>query len=135
MKPTHVIAITLVTCFTSLATAGEIRFMEGNNCTQNQKGELTDAAGQKINFKKAKGFTNDDARSVSLFNVRTGAIIRVYDDPKGKVSDDWTEIVVKRSVQEICVKSFENTYEDNDVKVTFHRNNGLDGKVSSCRVN
>ncbi len=74
------------------------------------------------------------ARSVSLFNVRVGAVIRVYDDPKGKTSDDWTQIVVKRSVQEICVKSFEHTYEDNDVKVTFHRNNGLDGKVSYCRV-
>lgn len=32
--------------------SGYIRFMEGNNGTQNQKGECTDDRGTRINFKE-----------------------------------------------------------------------------------
>ncbi len=135
MKPTHIIVVALAACFTSIATAGEIRFMKGNNCTQDKIGECTDEAGQKINFKMTKGFTNDEASSVSLFNVRANAVICVFDDPDGTKYDDWTEIVVKCQAQKVCIKSFEQTYEDKNVKVTFHCINGLDGKVSHCTVN
>ena len=113
---------------------GHIRFREYNHCEGNHKGECTDQSGTKINFKNTDGFTNDDARSAQLLNVRAGAVIRVYDSPVGKTSDDWTEIVVKKQVQEYCVKTFEETYEDDIVRVTYHRNNGLDGKVSRVEV-
>ena len=84
-----------------------IRFMEGKDCSQNHKGECTDEPGQKINFKKTDGFTNDYARSCTLLNVRAGAVIRVYDSPDGKTGDDWTEIVVRKQVQRYCIGSFE----------------------------
>lgn len=114
--------------------AGEIRFMEGNNGTQNQKGECSDAPGTKINFKKTKGFTNDDARSVILFDVRAGAVIRIYDDPDGKTSDDYMEIKVKKQVQKYTINTFEQDINDETVEATYHRNNGLDGKVSRVEV-
>jgi hypothetical protein len=113
---------------------GYIRFMEGNNGTQNQKGECTDVASQRINFKETDGFTNDDARSVILFNVRAGAIIRVYDNPDGKTSDDWMEIRVKKEVPTYTVGSFESNIDDDVVEAIYHPNNGLDGKVSRVEV-
>ncbi len=127
-------AAILFTLGITTLNAGSIRFMEANECGENQKGECEDKAGTRIDFKKTEGFTNDDARSVTLLNVRKGAIIRVYDNPEGKEDDDYAEIVVKKEVQSYCVKSFENTYEDDTVKVTFHKNNGLDGKVSRVEV-
>jgi len=138
MKVATFILIGLSTGTASIASAGEIRFMEGAKCTQNHKGETSDAPGQDINFKKEKykkkGFDNDDAKSLALFNVRAGTRVRVYDDPDGKTKDDWTDIIVKRYVQELCVNSFERVYENADVKVTWHENNGLDGKVSHVKV-
>ena len=114
--------------------AGTLRFMEGPNGTQNQKGECTDDPGTRINFKETGGFTNDDARSLILLNVRKDAIIRVYDSPDGKTSDDWMEIWVKKEVQQYIVGSFETNIDDDVVKATCHPNNGLNGKVSRVEV-
>ena len=54
--------------------------------------------------------------------------------PKGKLDDDWCQIEVIGKQDEYTVDSFEHSYADSVVKVTFHRNNGLDGKVSMIRV-
>lgn len=116
------------------SSAGKIRFMEGNNGTQNQKGECTDTAGTRIKFSETDGFTNDDARSVILFNVRAGATIRIYDNSDGKTSDDYMVIVVKKEVQEYTIGSFEENIDDDVVKATYYPNNGLDGKVSRVEV-
>lgn len=113
--------------------AGRIRLMEGNNGTQNAKGECCDKKGTVMK-KGDKGFTNDDARSLLLLNVRKGAAIRIFDSPDGDTGDDYTEIVVLKEVQEYCVGSFERTYTDDTVRVTYHPNNGLDGKVSRVTV-
>jgi hypothetical protein len=113
---------------------GYIRFMEGNNGTQNQKGECEDTAGIRSKFSDQDGFTNDDARSLILINVRAGAKIRVYDNPDGKTSDDYMEIEVKKEVQEYTIKTFEKDIDDEVVKATYHPNNGLDGKVSRVEV-
>ncbi len=113
---------------------GYLRFFENNGCTGNQKGECTDDPGQRINFKTRSGFTNDDARSLQLLDVRAGAVIRVYDSADGKRSDDWCEIQVKRQVSEYRVDTFERSEDGDVVKVQYHRNNGLDGKVSRVEI-
>lgn len=110
--------------------SGIIAFYEGNNATQNIVQTVEDAPGQ--DFKPVK---NDEIRSAKLYNVRPGCEIRVYDDPNGSTSDDWCIINVKRVSPEYIVGSFERTYEDEYVRVSFIRNNGLDGKVSRIRIN
>jgi len=108
--------------------------MEGNNCTQDVVGELTDRMGQSTNLKQTSGFANDEARSVLLLNVRARTVLRAYDSPDGDKSDDWAEVTVKETVDEYCIASFEQTYEDAVVKAVLHHKNGLDGKVSRIEV-
>ena len=81
------------------------------------------------------GCDNDDARSAKLKWVKPGTKIKVYDDPGGDPDeDDWTEIKVKRLFKYRTIDSFEDSYEDDYVKVTYHKDNGLDGKVSHMRI-
>jgi len=78
---------------------------------------------------------NDDARSVLLHDVPAGKVLRFYDDPDRRYEDDdWIEIIVKRAVSRKYIDTFEQSFEDGDVRVIFHRNNGLDGKISSAEV-
>jgi len=109
---------------------GIVAFYEGNNATQNIVQTVEDAPGQ--NFRPG---TDDAIRSLKLYNVRPGAEIRLYDSPDGDTSDDFCIINVKRTMPEYIVPSLERTYEDEFVRVTFIRNNGLDGKVSRISVN
>ncbi|MDC0723634.1 hypothetical protein [Nannocystis bainbridge] len=110
--------------------SGIIAFYEGNDATQNIIQTVEDAPGQ--DFKPVR---NDEIRSAKFFNVRPGAEIRLYDDPSGSTSDDFCIINVKRPAPEYIVPTFERTYEDEYVRVTFIRNNGLDGKISRIRIN
>lgn len=73
---------------------------------------------------------NDEARSARLFEVPTGRIVRLFDSPEGSREDDWLEITAKRDIVEALIPGFQRSYEDADVRVVYHRNNGLDGKVS-----
>jgi len=78
---------------------------------------------------------NDEARSVLLHDVPAGKVFRFYDDgDRAYQDDDWTEIIVKQPVSRKYVDTFERSYEDSDVRVIFHRDNGLDGKISAAEV-
>lgn len=112
---------------------GEIRLFEDNGCTGNHKGH-TAVRRRRINFKKNKHFTNDDARSMRLTDVPAGVVIRVYDSPDGKESDDWAEIHIKTFVKEYCFNTFEQNFENDQIRMVYHPNNGLDGKVSRLEV-
>jgi len=120
----------------SVNSPGSIDFYEGNNGTQTKHCTFSDAPSQSYNLKKrGHPCPNDDLRSVVLNDVRAGAIIRVYDDPKGRPNkDDWTEIIVKKPHQQYIVHHFERTYEDEFVKVTYHSDNGLNGRVSHIKI-
>lgn len=109
---------------------GIIVFYEGNNGTQNIVQTVEDTPGQ--NFKPVK---NDEIRSMKLYGVRQGCEITVYDSPDGSTSDDFTIVNVKRVSPEYTVDTFERSYEDEYVVVSFIRNNGLDGKISRIKVN
>lgn len=78
---------------------------------------------------------NDEARSMLLHDVPAGKVLRFYDDGgRGYQEDDWTEIIVKRPVARKYVDTFEQSFEDADVRVIYHRDDGLDGKISSAEV-
>ncbi|MFY0256016.1 hypothetical protein ACDQ55_18920 [Chitinophaga sp. 30R24] len=109
---------------------GIIAFYEGNNATQNLVQAVEDAPGQDF-----RPIQNDEIRSTKIYNVRPGCEIRVYDSPNGATDDDFCIVNVKRMSPEYVIDTFEKSYEDEYVRVTFIRNNGLDGKISRVRVN
>jgi len=80
---------------------------------------------------------NDTVRSMQLLgNFPRGFKVIVYDSPDGRQNDDWTIVVVKRDLSgaRVLVGTFENDFENQDIKVSYHRKNGLDGKVSRIRT-
>ena len=110
--------------------AGIVCFFDANNASGNVVQAVEDVPGQ--NFRPAM---NDAIRSCKLYNVRPGAEIRLFDDASGAMADDFCIIQVKRVAPEYTVETFERTYEDEYVRVTFIRNDGLDGKVSRIIIN
>ncbi|HVI47733.1 MAG TPA: hypothetical protein VM802_22870 [Chitinophaga sp.] len=109
---------------------GIIVFYEGNNGTQNIVQTVEDTPGQ--NFRPVK---NDEIRSMKLYGVRPGCVITTYDSPDGSTGDDFCIVNVKRIAPEYTVDTFERSYEDEYVVVSFIRNNGLDGKISRIKIN
>lgn len=131
-----VLASVLITAcaVTHSASAGRITFFEGGDGSQDNVGGITTDESCDINFKKSHGrFKNDEARSLRVWYAAPGTIIKVYDDPNGKESDDWAEIRVL-SDKDFVVRSFEEDRVSSDYSITYHRKNGLKGKVSHLRI-
>lgn len=113
------------------AQTGSLVFYEGNNATQKNIAVELDYPNYTTRI-----IPNDEARSLLLVGVRAGAVITLYDSKSWSTGDDYCVIRVKRLIGNRCViGSFERSYEDDDVQVTYYRNNGLDGKVSSMKIN
>lgn len=111
-------------------------FYEGNNATQTDWAPLTTELAQQYDLKDGGPVPNDEARSCTIVDAAKGSVIRVYDSPDASTSDDWAEIVMTQDVSSpIVVPSFEvsATY-GGAVQVTYHKNNGLDGKVSNIQI-
>jgi phosphatidylserine/phosphatidylglycerophosphate/cardiolipin synthase-like enzyme len=121
------------------AIGSYVELYEGNNATQdllcmiavNQDkslrfGDPIDGSDWKCN--------NDEARSALLHDVPAGKVLRFYDDPFRSESDDWIEVIVKRAVARKYLGSFERSFEDDEVRVIYHRYDGLDGKISAADV-
>jgi hypothetical protein len=110
-------------------TMGQVVFYEGNGGSQDIVTTFSDQSGQD------RRVPNDEARSVKFLDVRGGAVISVFDAKNGSEKDDFCVIQVKRSSPEYTVGTFERSYEDEYVLVSYANKNGLDGKVSRVRVN
>ncbi|HEY0372500.1 MAG TPA: M12 family metallo-peptidase [Thermoanaerobaculia bacterium] len=114
-----------------------VSLYEGNAGKQDHVCVVPTGADESVDFTNNTDFRfcdNDEARSLKLFEVPAGRVLRFYDDPNGNTGDDWTEITVKRNLIEKLIPSFERSFEDPDVVVQYHRNNGLDGKVSRLQI-
>lgn len=107
-----------------------VTLYEGNNAEQNLVCALSADQNGAVNFQSSTECDNDETRSLVLYNLPAGRVIRLYDSPSGSLEDDWTEIIVKRSIGRKAIGSFELSFDDDDVRLMYHRNNGLDGKVS-----
>lgn len=120
------------------AMAGVIQLMEENDGGGDLVFVKDDMDEDDDNLKDYDN-TNDEARSVRLRFVQPGTVIKVYDSPEGSYDDDVTTIVVKRADWDYVIDSFEESYEDEYVKVNYQEDsgwfaNGLDGKVSRIEV-
>ncbi|WP_148060169.1 hypothetical protein [Pseudomonas frederiksbergensis] len=124
--------------YAAALTQGGYYFYEQNRA--NAAGDTTCVipAGKDYNFSlPAHGCENDEARSLKLRGVAKGTRIAVYDSSNGDPKDDHAFIDVKRDIglnESVVVGTFETQYEDADFKLTYVRNNGLDGKVSRISV-
>lgn len=134
------------------ASKGKALLMwEGNNCTQDLvishslAGDDDRIVGSYKDLYSANNIfigaiqvffgvgPNDEARSMSIQGIKAGRIIEFYDNPDGIKNDDWVEIFVKQDISlsdSYKIYSFEHSYEDAYVKVVYHADNGLDGKIS-----
>ena len=108
---------------------GQVVLYEGNGGSQDIVNTYDDAPG--LNTRVTP---NDEARSLKLLNVRAGAVIIVYDSPDGALNDDYCVIRVIRSQPEYTVGTFQRSYDDAYVSVSYARRNGLDGRVSRIRI-
>lgn len=110
------------------ASQARIVFFEGNGGSQDPVHVCSD---EPHAFRPNQ---NDEARSCVLHGVRAGARIKVFDDPRGRETDDYCLIEVKRAAPRIIVDTFELSTETDDVKVSHSGGNGLDGKVSWIEI-
>ncbi|HEX7153172.1 MAG TPA: phospholipase D-like domain-containing protein [Thermoanaerobaculia bacterium] len=123
------------------AITSYLEFYEGNSGTQDAVCAFAATRLRSVEFYDPPfdgtdwRCNNDEARSVLLHDIAAGSVFRLYDDPGGMYQDDdWTEIIAKRAVSRKYIDSFEQAFEDDDVRVIHHRDNGLDGKVSRVEV-
>jgi hypothetical protein len=93
---------------------------------------------QDINFKKKQNrCENDEAKSMVLTGFfKKGTRIFLYDNPDGKRSDDWFEIEFKDDMVNVryVIPSFELSFKDRFIWATYHKKNGLNGKVSRMEI-
>ena len=122
------------------AIGSYVELYEGNDATQDILCMIAVNQDKSLRFDdpivdgKDYKCNNDEARSALLHDVPAGKVLRFYDHPFRSESDDWVEVIVKRAVARKYISSFERSFEDADVRVSYHRNNGLDGKVSAAVV-
>jgi len=112
-----------------------IDFYEGNNGTQNLLCSVPISGNRTIDFATDSQCDNDEARSLIMYDVPAGRVIKLYDSPSGSRNDDWTEIVTKQPIKQITVGTFETSRQLELYDIIYHRNNGLDGKVSRAVIN
>jgi len=109
---------------------------EGNDQSQDHVCVVSVQDNTSVKFTDAnpRHCDNDEARSFVLYSIPKGRVLRFFDSPDGSTSDDWVEIIAKRDIQQKMLRSFETDLDDADITMTFHRNDGLDGKVSRLVV-
>lgn len=95
-----------------------------------------------MNLKDTGGWDNDEIKSLKLHWVSPGTRILLFDSPSAKKNDDWVEIEVQGGMwkEEFVVDQLELRGEDvkkalrEGMHVTYHKDNGLNGKVSHIKV-
>ena len=112
-----------------------LELYEGNSGTQNLVCPFSVTYNRNTRLSDTGYCSNDETRSAMLYDVPAGRVFRFYDDGSSLYQDDdWTEIIVKRPLRRKYIDSYEASYEDADVRVIYHRDNGLDGKVSAVEA-
>lgn len=114
-----------------------IIWFEGSNGTQNVVREdpidTTQESRIELNLKNHKG-DNDEIRSAVLEDVPINTKITVYDNPDGKTNDDWAFVTVKKYKKRIQINDFEQSVDNPDYRLEYHRKNGLNGKISRIKI-
>ena len=136
-------SLALLACLSCSPSFANIEFYGDNNAHGDPVGVLTDSFSTTINMKNgngnkskwSSGWNNDKIRSIKLKSVSQGTIIELFDNPDAKTNDDWLQITVKKSAPVLVIPHLEQkSYENEYYKLTYHKDNGLNGKVSNVKV-
>src|SRR5262249_25264589 len=103
-----------------------VDFFEGNNGEQDHLCQLDPALNTTLQL-AGGGCPNDEIRSLVLTNPPVGRAIRLFDDPNGSREDDWVEIAITAPVPSFTLRTFQESIAGSPVRVSYFRNNGLDG--------
>jgi hypothetical protein len=124
--------------YAAALTQGGVYFYGRNQADSTGDTLCVIPAGQDYNFDlPGHGCANDTARSLKLRGVAEGTRITVHDAVDGDTRDDHAFIDIKRNIgldESATVGTFEANYENADFKLTYVRNDGLDGKVSRIAI-
>lgn len=119
------------------AYAGDILMFADNNCKGPVAFRYPAARVFKESCKSDRAVCrgkNDEARSMKVTGSSRPSEVRLYDGPGGGTDDDYSVIQFRKfrpGYGDYCVSTFErNGLLSNQGQITFHRRNGLDGKVS-----
>ena len=125
--------------YAAALSQGGFYFYEQNNA--NEKGDTTCVvpAGKNAEFSLPnRGCEADDIRSGKLRGIAKGTRLTVFDSPSGSGEDDRAYIDVKQDIDVnndgVIIGSFEKNMENQYFKMTYVRNNGLDGKISRIKI-
>ena len=80
-----------------------------------------------------------------ITRANAGTSISLFDSPVGSHDDDYTIVKIKKDIiKPVTIGTFEKSYEDSFVRVSFFKDegwfgfgwmaNGLDGKVSLVKI-
>lgn len=115
-------------------------FFEEAGCQQNAVGSLRVPAGNSSHnvADDLDCFDNNEADAVLLSGAfPCGGKLVVCDDKADCRADDRATIYLKRPLapnQAYCVRSFQETFEDEWVKIVYAGGDGLNGDVSRVEV-
>ena len=132
------------------AAAITFEFYEGNNCRQkmvgayNYKLQGTGRRDQGTDITAALRGNKDEARSLKITtglprvtDVK-GVNIQIFDSPSHQLNDDFVVVYIvdprQIPAQGLCIGSFERNFDRNGVFMWRQPRNGLDGKVSSLKL-
>ncbi|BEV73627.1 hypothetical protein THUN1379_31090 [Paludibacterium sp. THUN1379] len=112
-----------------------VDFYSGNNQGGVGLCSISDVPGLNTAFDikdSAAPCKNDAIRSGFVWNAVAGSEIKVFDSPSYSTSDDYTVIHFKQDLPfPMPLNTFEQSFENEYVKVQLHYKNGLDGKISA----
>ena len=87
-----------------------------------------------VNFNGANDFGcyNDAVNAISLWNIKAGTYIRLYNGNDYRINEPFTEIHVKRDVEYQRISSLESVSSGNNYDITYfgYYGGGVEGKVS-----
>jgi hypothetical protein len=107
-------------------------FYEGNAASQDVVCNLNEFE-VDINLKNHE-CRNDEIRSVKLLKIKSGTLLQLFDNPDGKMEDDWAEIYVKKDIDDRIISTFTESFNDDEISFYSSGNDGLDGKISRIKV-
>ncbi|MBB3226307.1 hypothetical protein FHW69_000897 [Luteibacter sp. Sphag1AF] len=94
------------------------------------------ATGISMKSSDRRGCENDQARSATVTNVPAGTEFTVFDSPQASTKDDYAVVRVLRDLDNrtAIIPSFNRSLRTEDIELTVHYRNGLDGSISYVTV-
>ncbi|BAO44517.1 esterase/lipase family protein [Thiolapillus brandeum] len=119
----------------------DIVFYADFYCTTDIAGVFQSSDNTYVSCKDSSRCENDEIKSVLIYpGARKHKAMRLYDDPDGKLTDDYTSIYRgSRDLDEpFCIRGLEHDTTSREsaqgMTVNYHPHNGLNGKVSYIKI-